>query len=269
MRHEDILAQKQSYLRELESYRELKGVNILKMFGHCIQFEKNRTEFMIITEFMSKGSLANVLKNEPNLSYRQKFWIAYDIAAGMARIHKQNFIHRDIRPDNVLIDGDYNAKIADMGLAKFFNKSNRNTFGLGCRAYMPPEFNSGKYDHKLDIFTFGLTLNQLFGGSHDYKDPIVITHRAVFLWEVIDKCISREPKNRPTAHEILKTFFIIKKVSGFVLKSKYYSNYASMPTCKKNQIFEYVYKTLLNKSLLVKFSKLASSQSVYENIHSF
>ena len=115
---DDLSLLYKSYVRELEGYNELKGVNILKMIGHCQQIFANTTNYMIVTEFMSKGSLANLLKNETNLSLRRKFFIACDIASGMNRMHNNNFIHRDIRPDNILIDADYTAKIADMGIAK-------------------------------------------------------------------------------------------------------------------------------------------------------
>jgi len=119
-----------SYIQEMNAYKELKGVNILKMFGHCIQTTANSVNLMIVTEFMSKGSLKSLLDNEKDLSYRRKFDIVCDIAAGMARIHDHSFIHRDIRPDNILIDNKYTAKIGDMGIAKLIN-SDKNTI-LGC-----------------------------------------------------------------------------------------------------------------------------------------
>ena len=59
---------------------------------------------MIVTEFMEKGSLASVIENEPDLSFRKRLSIAVDIASGMSRIHNRNCIHRDIRPDNILIN---------------------------------------------------------------------------------------------------------------------------------------------------------------------
>ncbi len=70
------------YLNELFAYRELKGVNILKMFGFSSMGEDS---LIIITEFMNKGSLKSVLQNEPDLSYRKRLNVVCDIVCGMAR----------------------------------------------------------------------------------------------------------------------------------------------------------------------------------------
>lgn len=117
-----------SYIQELEAYRELKGENILKMIGHSFEQTDDSLKMMLITEFMAKGSLTNVLNSESNISYRKRLKIACDIAAGMTRIHERGFIHRDIRPDNILLATDYTAKIGDMGISKFIpsNSSKMN-----------------------------------------------------------------------------------------------------------------------------------------------
>ena len=79
------LALYESYLKELYAFKELKGVNILKMIGHSKIVEKNVMNMMIVTEFMSKGSLADVIKKEPELSWRKRLTIACGIASGMAK----------------------------------------------------------------------------------------------------------------------------------------------------------------------------------------
>ena len=95
------------------------------MYGYCVQVNpRNKINLMVITEYMSKGSLGDLIKNEPNLSFRRKFEITCDVAAGMARIHEHNFIHRDIRLDNILINSKYRAKIGDMGISKSFRYKN-------------------------------------------------------------------------------------------------------------------------------------------------
>ncbi|CAF5126744.1 unnamed protein product [Rotaria sp. Silwood1] len=84
-----------------------------------------------------------------------------NIASGMRRIHEHRMIHRDIRPDNILVNENYVAKIGDIRIARVIDPLNQQT-QIGCAPYMLPEFYRGTYDQKLDIFTFGLTLNELF-----------------------------------------------------------------------------------------------------------
>ena len=233
-----------SYIQELNAYKELKGVNILKMFGHCIQATDNSVNLMIITEFMSKGSLNSLLESEKDLSDRRKFDIVCDIAAGMARIHEHTFIHRDIRPDNILISSNYTAKIGDMGIAKLF-ENNKNTI-IGPRHFMPPEFYSGNYDQKLDVFTFGLTVNIIFNGQHKEEHPIRITKEADVFREYIHVCVDHTPSKRPTSKLISEKFRLIKKlIDKVVFTEKIFSSYVSMTTAKKNAVFLMLYQKLI------------------------
>jgi serine/threonine protein kinase len=174
------------------------------MVGHCTFSEKGVNCFVILTEFMEKGSLADLLVKEINLSNQKRFSIAANIAAGMARIHKIGFIHRDIRPENIFINSDYVAKIGDMGIAKIYESNELHTIGLGCQFYMPPEFYTQKYSLKLDVFTFGLTLNQLFKGKHKLvSNKIEIIKKCELVWETfVCKMIDDDPDNRPTSKVI-------------------------------------------------------------------
>ena len=242
----------ESYMRELEAYKELKGVNILRMFGHSVQVLGQSTNFMLITELMSKGSLASLLEKEKDLSKKQKFDIVCGIAAGIARIHEHNFIHRDIRPDNILIADDYTAKIADMGIAKILSPYwSQNTL-VGCLPYMPPEFYTGKYDQKLDVFTFGLTVNIVYGGNHVNGPPVRVNRKAEILQEVVNKCVDLEATKRPTSRSIAECFRIMKKAfDEFLLKGDFYNTYNGLSNQGKNEVFDYLYKKLIEENMLL------------------
>jgi len=86
---------------------------------------------------------------------RRRLTMTRQIASGMKRIH------RDIRPDNILVTNDIEAKISDMGIARELDPFCQHT-QIGCIDYMPPEFFRCSFDNKLDIFTYGLTINFLF-----------------------------------------------------------------------------------------------------------
>ena len=196
---------KASFIQEYESYKEIKGVNILKMLGNSVLVSKDKVDLMIVTEFMEKGSLASVIENEPDLSFRKRLSIAVDIASGMSRIHNRNCIHRDIRPDNILINNNYTAKIGDFGITKFVNineKDLKNTM-IGCLRYMPPEFYKGECTNKLDTYTFGLTLVELFKGEHQKKGiEIIVRKEPIALLDLIQKCIQITPYSRPSSRYI-------------------------------------------------------------------
>jgi hypothetical protein len=238
----DLIELYKSYTQELNAYTELKGCNILRMFGHCIKKKIDSFDLMIVTEFMEKGSLKSLLEKEPNLTYRRRFDIACDIAAGMARIHEHQFIHRDIRPDNVLIDSNYTAKIGDMGIAKFIPPHiNRNTL-IGCPPFMPPEFHTGNYDQKLDVFTFGLTLNIIFNGRHNENDRLrhyEITRKADLFRDYIQVCVNPDPVKRPTSKNISDKFLIIRKlIEQEIFTTENFFKYKNMTYVQKNDHFK-------------------------------
>ena len=239
-----------SYIQELNAYNELKGVNILRMFGNFIQKTHVSTNLMIITEFMNKGSLESLLEKEPNLTYRRRFEIACDIAAGMARIHEHQFIHRDIRPDNVLIDSNYTAKIGDMGIAKLMPpQMNRNTL-IGCPPFMPPEFHTGNYDQKLDIFTFGLTFNIIFNGRHNENDRLrhyEIIRKADLFRDYIQVCVSPDPVKRPTSKNISEKFLLLRKlIDQEIFTKEMFPVYKNMSCIQKNEHFKILHDKYLN-----------------------
>lgn len=214
------------------------------MFGYCVQELFDGQNLMIITEFMSRGSLTNLLENEPNLSNRKRLDIACGIASGMVRIHEHNFIHRDIRPDNILISSNYTAKIGDMGIAKLIETSQNSL--MGCRKYMPIEFYTGSYDQKLDVFTFGLTLNELYNGSHTKNPPIVLIKQSNFFISIITKCINLHPVNRPCSASINQCLIKVQKlINRHILKQA--PNYIQMSACYRNEIFKNIYDSLVDE----------------------
>lgn len=236
-----ILLLIKSYIQELEAYRELKGVNILRMIGHSMNKTSSEIQLIILTEYMHKGSLSNLLKNEKDsLSYRRRLDIACDIVTGMLRIHERGFIHRDIRPDNILIDKNYTAKIGDMGIAKFM--SNDENTQIGCQRYMPPEFFTGSYDQKLDVYTFSLTLNELFNGSHQMimlaNIPIMHVNKANTLNNIIKSGLKPKPEERPSSRSLYKILIFYKQIMDHLLFEKnVVPNYMSLSTSAKDQYF--------------------------------
>lgn len=89
---------------------------------------------------MHRGSLYDVIHNRnKKISLRRKISMACHIVSGMQKLHAHSMIHRDIRPDNILVSSNFTAKIGDMGIAHVFNPAKKEKL-LGCVSFMPPEF---------------------------------------------------------------------------------------------------------------------------------
>ena len=244
----DIL--RKSYIRELEGYNEIKGENILRMIGHCSVEVSGGHDFFILSEIM-KCDLEHLIKNEPNLSNRRRFDIATGIASGMARIHSMGYIHRDIRIANILVTEDYVPKIGDMGIMKLYEENARVTKGVGAKWYMPPEYYSitGAITNKLDVFTFGLTLNELFGGRHvcENKKINVVSRGKLMFPDFISKCIDNDPNNRPLSKDLEDKLSFMNALITEDLKNdvNYLRNEPSIENC--NKTFESKFNTALRR----------------------
>ncbi|CAF1059439.1 unnamed protein product [Didymodactylos carnosus] len=135
-----------SFLKELAAYTELSGAYILKTYGYTqTELADGVNEYRLIMEFMEKGSLQSLIeKPDYGISLRRKLDMACNIASGMRKIHEHNMIHRDIRPDNILVNNNFIAKIGDMGIARTVDENNRHT-QIGCQSQIRRSF-LPKYD---------------------------------------------------------------------------------------------------------------------------
>ena len=255
-----------SFRKELAAYAELSGPYILKTYGYNIQELSNGIrKCMLIMEFMPRGSLSNVLRQKEKIPLRRKLEMACQIASGMRKLHAHHMIHRDIRPDNILITQDYTAKIGDMGLARVWLPDENLTL-IGCVAYMPFDFYTGKYDQSLDVYTFGLTLNELFTEKrHQFNlltRHVKLTTHSPVLADLIARCIHKQPRQRPTAIEIETTLRMYKQAfEKYIVEQNI--RYADMSTEDKNQTFITTYETLypdIDKLLKHKFPPITPSQ---------
>ncbi len=236
-----------SFRKELDAYAELSGPYILKTYGYNIQELSNGIrKCMLVMEFMHRGSLSSVIKQKEKISLRRKLEMACQVASGMRKLHAHGMIHRDIRPDNILVAEDYTAKIGDMGLARVWLPDVNLTM-IGCLAYMPFDFYTGKYNQSLDVYTFGLTINELFTEKKHQFELLtrrikLTSHSSVFA-DLIARCIHNEPSQRPSAIEIEITLRMYKQaIEKYILEKNI--KYANMSTEDKNLTFITIYDTL-------------------------
>ncbi|KAJ0736309.1 putative protein kinase RLK-Pelle-LRR-I-1 family [Helianthus annuus] len=169
---------KQGFLAEIELLTSCNHPNIVSLLGFCSE----GNVMVLVYEYAFKGSLNDYFGDTSemiNLTWAQRIQICLDIAYGINYLHtnmegKPRIIHRDIKSDNILLDENLNAKIADFGLSKF-HSTNKKTSTIytkhiaGTEVYMDPEYlTSSKYKKESDIYSFGVVLFETLCGRPAY-----------------------------------------------------------------------------------------------------
>ncbi|KAK1426326.1 hypothetical protein QVD17_14997 [Tagetes erecta] len=137
--------------------------NLVQLLGYCDEGEQR----LLVYEYVSNGTLAHFLFGDDRPSWKQRIDIALGIAKGLSYLHEEcitQVIHCDIKPQNILLDDHYNAKISDFGLAKLLkiNESHTNTGIRGTKGYVAPEwFRNTPVTVKVDVYSFGVLLLEI------------------------------------------------------------------------------------------------------------
>ncbi|KAK4756425.1 hypothetical protein SAY87_006552 [Trapa incisa] len=155
---------------EREFQNEIKTIgrthhrNLVRLLG----FSLDRSNRLLVYEYMSNGSLANLLfASEKVLFWEDKMRIVRNVARGLLYLHEEcetQIIHCDIKPANILIDENRCAKISDFGLSKLLKPNQTNTFTniRGTRGYVAPEWHKNlPVTTKVDVYSFGVVLLEI------------------------------------------------------------------------------------------------------------
>lgn len=123
----------------------------------------------IVMEYVDGLSLRQlIIAHPPEASLAMN--IALDICQGLIAAHEQNIIHRDIKPQNILLTSDKVAKISDFGVARILEASTDYAGTItGTRRYMAPEQYEGNYDYRADLYSTGLILYEMFLGKFPFR----------------------------------------------------------------------------------------------------
>ncbi|CAI9109918.1 OLC1v1009847C2 [Oldenlandia corymbosa var. corymbosa] len=159
---------------EVSLLARLHHRNLVNLIGYCV----DKGQRMLIYEFMSNGSLANLLYNEEEkaLSWDERLQIALDISHGIEYLHDgavPPVIHRDLKSANILLDHAMRAKVADFGLSKEEVFDGRNSGLKGTYGYIDPMYiSTNNYTVKSDIYSFGVILFELITAIHPHQNLI-------------------------------------------------------------------------------------------------
>ncbi len=162
------------FLSEARHMYSISHPNILKVM-EVSQGEKGA---YFIMPYLRSGSLRDRIRAEGPLRREAALKIAKDIAAGLNHAHRRGLIHRDLKPDNILLDEEDHAQITDFGLARsLFNDSLLDvtqSVAEGTPAYMSPGVASGDAeDTRCDIYAFGAVMYEMLCGKAPYSGPSV------------------------------------------------------------------------------------------------
>ncbi|CAJ2653725.1 unnamed protein product [Trifolium pratense] len=156
------------FLAEMKVLTSVHHRNLVGLIGYCIE-----GSLFLVYEYMDNGNLSQHLHNsekEP-MTWSTRLRIALDVARGLEYIHDHSvpvYIHRDIKSDNILLNGNFNGKIADFGMTKLTDvaSSTDNTDHVaGTFGYMPPENAYGHISRKIDVYAFGVVLYELISAK--------------------------------------------------------------------------------------------------------
>lgn len=257
----------ESYSNELHAYNELCSNHIIKYYGHAVKFFSDHTDLYLLMEYMEKGSIKDIIEscnskdiakerldedgNPETYSLRRRFEWVLSIAKALRRMHAKGFVHKDIKPDNILVNSRNSVKVGDMGVAIHDEGKGYFHDRSGPILYSAPELLLGvKFDNKVDIYSFGLVVYEIFtfkpitpamrrGQS---PDLISFPEPAKVFMPLIQKCVKYDPDERPSAAEIEE------KLSAF--NEDFWASllvdrriYMSLPVKEKDNIFLTLYES--------------------------
>lgn len=196
--------------------------------------------YYIVMELIQGKTLKQIIEEDGHLSWKWAVNIAIQIASALEMAHKNNIIHRDIKPHNIMITEDGVAKVTDFGIAKAVSNSTITAFGttLGSVHYFSPEHARGGYtDSKSDLYSLGVVMYEMVTGKVPFDadtpvsialkhmqeepvPPIKVNKEIPFaVNQIILKAMKKDPNERyQNASEMIKDLNIALKrpEGGFV-----------------------------------------------------
>ncbi|KAJ8773358.1 hypothetical protein K2173_028535 [Erythroxylum novogranatense] len=158
---------KQEFCTEIAVIGNVHHINLVKLRGYCAQGRQR----LLVYEYMNRGSLDKTLFGSgPVLEWKERFEIALGTARGLAYLHtgcQHKIIHCDVKPQNILLHNQFQAKISDFGLSKLLSPEQSSLFTTmrGTRGYLAPEWlTNSAISEKTDVYSFGMVILEVVSG---------------------------------------------------------------------------------------------------------
>lgn len=221
------------FAQEMKVMKELRHPNIVEYMGVCLQ----KPKLCIITEYLPNGCLEKYMTKKAiksTVPLETVLGFALDIARGLNWMHHRGYIHRDVKPANLLVSNSETVKLADFGLCIMLDQADQTDFmqveaylgQAGTMWYMSPEvLMNEKYGVKCDTYSFAVVVCELLNSTcfrsygtepkgrvredafaravWDGLRPVLPKSAPTVLTKLITSCWAHEPSSRPSLDDVI------------------------------------------------------------------
>ncbi len=202
--------------QEAKSAARLSHPHVVGVLDQGVDETAERSTAYLVMEYVPGRTLRDLIRERGRLTPRLALALIDPVIEGLAAAHEAGLVHRDVKPENVLLASNGQIKIADFGLARAVSASTGTATLVGTAAYLPPELVTGSpADARSDVYSAGIMLFELLTGRQPFTGdaPVQIAFQhayervpaaSVFLPglaedidELVQWCTSRDPEDRP------------------------------------------------------------------------
>ena len=175
-RHADDTAFVDYFLREEWLGRRIDSPYVVK----TITLPPGRRTALYSVMVLHNGeTLAARIKRKKGLSVQETLSLAQQILTGLDHLHRKGVIHRDVKPENILIDTDHRVRLLDLGVSRIerMDTSSKSLAPVGTPSYMAPEVIAGtEADERADVYSAAVTIYEMLTGKYPYGEIEPFTH---------------------------------------------------------------------------------------------
>ncbi|KAB1213104.1 Serine/threonine-protein kinase HT1 [Morella rubra] len=205
----EIASSRTAFTQQVAVWQELNHPNVSKFIGATLGLSQLQivtdngrpcgipsNGCCVVEEYLPAGNLRNYLvkKRRTKLAFKVVIQLALDVVKGLSYLHSHKIVHRDVKPENMLLDKARRVKISEFGVARI-EASNPNdmTAETGTLGYMAPEvLRENPYNRKCDIYSFGISLWEIYCCDMPYPDLSfsevaagVVGQNFFFCWAIL------------------------------------------------------------------------------------